>query len=80
MARGERLKEISRDESRSVEVVGYLTKGAEEKFSCSSSASERAVPAAHLLGSLPSVLHDEDEGIAKALRRDAEFEVNPSLA
>jgi hypothetical protein len=35
--------------------------------------------AAHLLGSLPSVLHDEDEGIAEALRRDAEFEANPSL-
>jgi hypothetical protein len=24
-------------------------------------------------------LHDEDEGIAEALRRDAEFEANPSL-
>jgi hypothetical protein len=40
----------------------------------------RAVLAAHLLGSLPSVLHDEDEGIAEALRRDAEFEANPPLA
>jgi hypothetical protein len=35
--------------------------------------------AAHLLGSLPSVLHDEDEGIAEALRRDTEFEANSSL-
>jgi hypothetical protein len=41
--------------------------------------TERAVLAAHLLGSLPSVLHDEDEGIAEALRRDAEFEANSSL-
>ena len=41
--------------------------------------TERAVLAAHLLGSLPSVLHDEDEGIAEALRRDAELEANPSL-
>jgi hypothetical protein len=41
--------------------------------------TERAVLAAHLLGSLPSVLHDEDEGIAGTLRRDAEFEANPSL-
>ena len=41
--------------------------------------TERAVLAAHLLGSLPSVLHDEDQGIAEALRRDAEFEANPSL-
>ena len=35
---------------------------------------QRAVLAAHLLGSLPAVLHDEDEGIAEALRRDAEFD------
>jgi hypothetical protein len=33
--------------------------------------TERAVLAAHLLGSLPSVLHDKDEGIAEALLRDA---------
>jgi hypothetical protein len=39
---------------------------------------ERAVLAAHLLGSLPPVLHDEDEGIAEALRRDAELETNPA--
>jgi hypothetical protein len=31
------------------------------------------------MGSLPSVLHDEDEGITEALRRDVEFEANPSL-
>ena len=37
------------------------------------------VLAVHLLGSLPLVLHDEDEGIAEALRRNAEFEANPSL-
>jgi len=41
--------------------------------------SQRAVLAAHLLGSLPSVLHDEDEGIAEALRRDADLDANPSL-
>jgi putative addiction module component (TIGR02574 family) len=40
--------------------------------------NERAVLAAHLLGSLPPVLHDADEGIAEALRRDAELEGNPS--
>jgi hypothetical protein len=50
-----------------------------EKLALDLSETERAVLAAHLLGSLPSVLHDEDEGIAKALRRDAEFETNPSL-
>jgi putative addiction module component (TIGR02574 family) len=39
---------------------------------------QRAVLAAHLLGSLPSVLHDEDEGIAEALRRDAELDADPA--
>ena len=40
---------------------------------------ERAVLAAHLLGSLPPVLHDEDQGIAEALRRDAELEASPEM-
>ena len=40
---------------------------------------QKAILAAHLLGSLPSVLHDEDEGIAEVLRRDAELEANPAL-
>jgi putative addiction module component (TIGR02574 family) len=41
---------------------------------------ERAILAANLLRSLPPVLHDEDEGIAEALRRDAELESNPGSA
>jgi hypothetical protein len=41
--------------------------------------SDRALLAAHLLRSLPSVLHDEDEGIAEALRRDAALDANPDL-
>ena len=41
--------------------------------------SQRAVLAAHLLRSLPPVLHDEDEGIAEALRRDAEFDANSNM-
>ena len=40
--------------------------------------NQRAVLAAQLLGSLPSVLHDEDEGIAEALRRDAELNAKTS--
>jgi hypothetical protein len=32
-----------------------------------------------LLGSLSPVLHDEDGGIAEALRRDAELDANPPL-
>lgn len=35
--------------------------------------------AAYLLGSLPPNLRDADEGIAEALRRDAQLESNPSL-
>jgi len=38
---------------------------------------ERARLAANLLESLPGVLSDEDEGIAEALRRDADLETNP---
>jgi len=44
-----------------------------EKLALDLPEDQRAVLAAHLLGSLPPVLHDEDEGIAEALRRDAEL-------
>ena len=49
-----------------------------EKLALDLSENERAVLAAHLLGSLPPVLQDADEGIAMALRRDAELDANPS--
>lgn len=39
---------------------------------------QRARLAAHLLDSLPAVLHEEDAGVAEALRRDAELEADPS--
>ncbi len=45
-----------------------------EKLAFSLPTSQRAVLASHLLGSLPAVLHDDDEGVAEALRRDAEFQ------
>jgi hypothetical protein len=48
-----------------------------EKLALDLPDGQRAVLAAHLLGSLPSVLHDEDQGIAEALRRDAELDANP---
>jgi hypothetical protein len=48
-----------------------------EKLALDLPESQRAILAAHLLGSLPSVLHDEEEGIAEALRRDAELEAHP---
>ena len=40
--------------------------------------SDRAALAGRLLDSLPAVLSDSDEGVAEALRRDAELERNPS--
>ena len=40
--------------------------------------SERARLATQLLGSLPAVLADDDEGVAEALRRDAELDRDAS--
>jgi len=48
-----------------------------EKLAFDLPEAQRAVLAAHLLESLPAVLHDEDEGIAEALRRDAELDAQP---
>lgn len=51
-----------------------------EKLALDLPENQRAVLAAHLLGSLPSVLHDQDEGIAEALRRDSELSARTSSA
>ena len=51
-----------------------------EKLALDLPENQRAVLAAHLLGSLPSVLHDEDEGIAEAFRRDSELSTRTSSA
>jgi putative addiction module component (TIGR02574 family) len=51
-----------------------------EKLALELSEQERAKLAADLLDSLPGVLSDEDEGIAEALRRDAEIESDPKQA
>ena len=48
-----------------------------EKLTFNLPDSERAVLAAHLLRSLPPVLHNDDEGIVEALRRAAELDANP---
>ncbi len=48
-----------------------------EKLALNLPERERATLAANLLESLPGVLSDEDEGVAEALRRDAELEANP---
>ena len=48
-----------------------------EKLALDLPEQERARLAANLLESLPGVLSDEDDGIAEALRRDADLEANP---
>jgi hypothetical protein len=50
-----------------------------EKQALSLSEKERGKLAASMIRSLPGVLHDEDEGMAAALRRDAELDANPGL-
>ena len=50
-----------------------------EELAFSLPESERAKLAARLLESLPPILHDEDEGMAEALRRDAELDAHPEM-
>ena len=50
-----------------------------EKLALDLPENHRAVLAAHLLGSLSPVLHDEDDGIEEARRRDADFDKSPAL-
>ena len=51
-----------------------------EKLALGLSEQERAKLAADLLDSLPGILSDEDEGVAEALRRDAEMNETPDQA
>ncbi len=48
-----------------------------EKLALNLPVKERATLAANLLDSPPGILSEEDEGVAEALRRDAEANVNP---
>jgi hypothetical protein len=50
-----------------------------EKLALDLPDGQRAVLAAHLLQSLPSVFHNEDEGMEEALRRDADLDSSPSI-
>jgi hypothetical protein len=49
-----------------------------EKLALDLPEQKRAKLAANLLDSLPGILSDEDEGVAEALRRDAEVEADPN--
>ena len=50
-----------------------------EKLAFDLPETQRATLAAHLLESLPPELHDDDEGLAEALRRDGELDTNPEI-
>jgi putative addiction module component (TIGR02574 family) len=43
------------------------------------SVSDRATLASRLLHSLPPAFEDDDDGLAEALRRDAEMDADPSM-
>lgn len=51
-----------------------------EKLALELPERDRATLIANLLDSLPPILSDEDEGLAEALRRDAELDANPGQA
>ena len=63
----------------SATVLAMATISDVEKLAFDLPESDRALLAAHLLRSLPSILLDEDEGMAEALRRDAELDADPSI-
>ena len=48
-----------------------------EKVALELPDSQRAKLATHLLESLPPVLDEEDDGVAEAIRRDAELGASP---
>ena len=50
-----------------------------EKLALDLPERQRAILAARLLDSLPPVLHDEDEGVSEAIRRNADLDANPAL-
>jgi len=60
--------------------VGVATISEVEKLALDLPEQERAILAANLLDSLPATLWDEDEGVAEALRRDAELNAHPDEA
>jgi len=51
-----------------------------EKLALDLPERQRATLAANLLKSFPAVLSDADEGVAEALRRDAELDVDRDQA
>ena len=60
--------------------LGMATIFEVQKLALDLPEQERAKLAANLLDSLPGILSDEDEGVAEALRRDAQIEADPKQA
>jgi hypothetical protein len=50
-----------------------------ETSAMSLTEADRAVLASHLLESLPSILHESDDGLAEAMRRDSQLDADPSI-
>ncbi len=50
-----------------------------EKLAFELPEQQRATLASHILGSLPAILTDADDGIAEATKRDAEMDENPGI-
>jgi hypothetical protein len=68
------------DDVRAKALVKLSTVSDLENLALDLPEKDRATLAANLLESLPGVLSDEDEGVAEALRRDAEIEADPAQA
>jgi hypothetical protein len=50
-----------------------------EKLAMKLPEEQRTKLAAHMPESLPPILMDEDDGVAEALRRAAEMDLNPTI-
>lgn len=50
-----------------------------EKLAFDLTETQRATLASHLLESLPPELHDDDDGLAEAVRRDGDMDTNPAI-
>ena len=61
-------------------MLRYMTILEIEKLALTLPEKQRATLASNLLDSLHGVLADDDEGIAEALRRDADLDANPTQA
>ena len=79
VSRESRIARVAPVDSREY-ASGMATISEIEKLALDLPEQQRAILAASLLESLPGVLSDEDEGVAEAVRRNAELDANPDQA